>query len=116
MLKNLSSAEQTSGKVSPVPDLALGHVWHGFLDYLEPPVSFSDGITVLVSGDIYDDDGLASALTELIADLYNQTNSIKLRGSTEVFVSLCSTSKSRVALITDRLATTCLFGMITKDY
>lgn len=110
MLKNLSSAEQTSSKVSPVPDLALGHVWHGFLDYLGPPVSFSDGITVLVSGDIYDDDGLASAPTELIADLYRSDQLHKIAWLNGSFcIAILDPPKSRVALITDRLASRSLF-------
>ena len=110
MLKNLSPRELALGKVSPVPNLALGHAWHNFLDYLGPPVSFPDGITVLVSGDIYDDDGLASAPAKLIADLYrfDQLHKVSwLNGS--FCIAILDPPKGRVALITDRLASRSLF-------
>jgi len=110
MLKSFPPSSRKFGQASPAPDLALGHSWHNFLDYLGPPVAFSDGITVLVSGDIYDDDGIASTPTTLIADLYRSDQLHKIAWLNGSFcIAIFDPPKSRVALITDRLASRSVF-------
>ena len=110
MLTNLASTNRKFGQASPAPDLALGHSWHGFLQYLGPPVSFQDGLTILVSGDIFDDDGLYPNPANLIADLYRVDCLHKIAWLNGSFcIAILDPIKNRVTLITDRLASRSLF-------
>ena len=110
MLKTLTLRNQKIGQSSPASDLSLGHAWHKFLQYLGPPVSLPDGLSILISGDIFDDNGLYPKPTKLIADLYRFDQLHKIAWLNGSFcIGILDPTRKRVALITDRLASRSLF-------
>lgn len=110
MLTGLAPTGQQTGQATPAPDLATGHAWHGCLTHLGPPVTFEDGLTVAISGDIFDDHGLYAAPAELVADLYRSDHLHKLAWLNGSFcIAILDPVRQRVALVTDRLASRALF-------
>ena len=106
----LACSNQSLGKETPNPSLAIANTWHASMKHMRAPCTFDNGLVCAVSGEIFDDFGLLREPEQLIAELYKNNHLHKtawLNGSFRI--GLIDPNKNRVILITDRLGSKPMF-------
>lgn len=110
MLARMSRQGQQSGKLRVGPDLAAGRVYHGRLASEHAPTEGPDGVTVLIDGEIFDNDGPLARPEDLIAELYRTDRLDRIAWLNGSFsAAIVDRTKDRVVLASDRLGSRPLF-------
>ena len=110
MAGRLAGANQSLGKATPTPALAIANTWHAGMAHMHAPVTFDDGLVCAIAGEIFDDRGLFREPEQLIADLYRTGHLHKtawLNGS--FCIGILDPTQNRVTLVTDRLGSKSIF-------
>lgn len=110
MLARMCTYGQKHGIVEPGRELAGGRAFHGRLAAERAPTVGPGGVTVLLDGEIFDEDGPIGEPEARIADLYRSGQSDRIAWLNGSFSSIIvDHDKRRIVLASDRLASRPLF-------
>lgn len=110
MLARMSLYGQKQGCVTVRRDLAAGRAFHGRLASEHAPLTENDGITVLVDGEIFDEEGPLENPAARISSLYRNDALDQIAWLNGSFAAVILDAKDeRVVLASDRVGSRPLF-------
>ncbi len=99
-----------TGALSLGPDLAAGRAFRGRLASEHPPAEGPGGVTVLIDGEIFDEDGPLARPEDRIAELYRSERLDRIAWLNGSFAAaIIDRAKDRVVVASDRLGSRPLF-------
>lgn len=106
----MASSGQRTAVVAPMPDVAGGRAWHGRRANDLPPSEGEDGVTVLIDGEVFEEEGPAPDPAAVIAGLYRGRAEDRIADLNGSFAAIVvDAPRDRVLLATDRLGSRPLF-------
>lgn len=110
MMDRLARYGQQRREAALAPDIAAGQAFHGRLAHDRGFAAAEDGVTVLVAGEIFDDNGPLADPASLIRSLYADGNMDRCAWLNGSFAALVvDASRRRVVIATDRLGSRTVF-------
>jgi asparagine synthase (glutamine-hydrolysing) len=117
MVQQMALCGQEAHVLSLSHELAVGMAFHGRLASERSLSDGSDGITVLIDGEVFDDNGLVNDPAGMIGQAYRESKLERLAYWNGSFATIIiDVPKGRVILAGDRLGTKSLFYWHSGDH